>query len=97
MIVTTTPEIAGKTIVEYKGIVFGEVMGGKALMGGWTRDSVIKEFESTMMQVKNEALNRLISHASQVGANAVVGIEFNFNYIGTSMTASATGTAVIIA
>ena len=35
MIVTTTPEIAGKTIVEYKGLVFGEIFSGVKIKIGF--------------------------------------------------------------
>jgi len=95
VIATTTPEIVGKTIIEYKGIVFGEVLG-RATNMGWTKASIINEFENVMVNSKNEALNKLINRAMQIGANAVVGISFDFNYAGASMSISATGTAVVV-
>ena len=93
MIVTTTPSIEGKKIVEYRGIVFGETFAYVNVR--WTAKAVSLAYENAMIKAKGEALDKLINNAARLGANAVAGLAFNFIYTGQSLSASATGTAVI--
>jgi len=97
MIVTTTPEIAGKTIVEYKGLVFGEVIGKTEAV--W-KNSYSGDHENLMKILKQRSLNKLIEQAEESNANAIIGISINHNYHimggGTYITFSATGTAVAV-
>jgi len=94
MVVTTTNDISGKRIVEYKGIVFGEVFD---LAGtGWTNSTIIDNCEGALIKSKNLALDKLKENAFKIGANAIVGVSFVFNYIGHSVSVSATGTAVVV-
>jgi len=95
VIVTTTPEIAGKTIVEYKGIVFGEVLTRMKM--GWTTAGVIAEYEAEMIKAKRAAINKMIDSAAKIAANAVVGVDFDFQSISQGIYISATGTAVVVA
>ena len=99
MILTTTPQIEGKQIVEYKQIVFGEVVvrdfiaGITDIIGG--RSGV---YESRLSRAREEALEELAKRALAVGANAVVGIEVNYTTMGAKnmFVISASGTAVVV-
>lgn len=104
MIITTTPTIEGKQIREYKGLVFGEVVVGANIIrdffagitdiiGG--RSGV---YESKLNTARKEALKELETEAKKVGANAVVGVSFDYQTLGTKdmFVVAATGTAVVI-
>lgn len=104
MIITTTPTIEGKQISEYKGLVFGEVVVGANIIrdffagitdiiGG--RSGV---YESKLNTARKEALKELEAEAKKVGANAVVGVSFDYQTLGTKdmFVVAATGTAVVI-
>jgi len=96
MIITTTPGIEGKTILEYKRIVFGEYVDLR-YFAGWTPTDAIKSSEPRLAQAKCEALNRMIHQASQIGANAVVGVTIHIEMPAVQyMFVSATGTAVVV-
>lgn len=104
MIVTTTPSIEGKQIVEYKGIVFGEVIAGvnmfkdiaaglRNIVGGRSQ-----AYEQELLQARDEALQEMMGRAAQMGANAIVGVDFDYEMLGTGndmMMVIASGTAVI--
>ena len=95
MIVTTTPEIAGKTIIDYKGIVFGEELGTQYSLS-FDIQKNMEKFELLIAKAKQNALNKLVFNAEQRGANAVVGVSFAVDYESASIVVSATGTAVVI-
>ncbi len=102
MIVVTTPTIPGYRIVEVKGIVTGIAprtrgVGGKilasleSLFGG-----EISAFTSEMEKAREEAINRMISKAKELGANAIVGVDIETSEIFQGVVlVSATGTAVV--
>jgi uncharacterized protein YbjQ (UPF0145 family) len=79
MIITTTPAIEGKKIVEYKGIVFGEVISGvnmvKDMMAGLTNifGGRSNTYETELINARQNALREMEERAAQLGANAVVG------------------------
>lgn len=104
MIMTTTPQIENHEILEYKGVVFGEVVSGANivrdffasitdLIGG--RSSV---YESKISDSRQDALRELQANARKLGANAVVGVSFDYTTLGTKsmFMVVATGTAVVI-
>ena len=91
MIITTTPEIAGKTIIEYKGIVFAEEVR-VADKVNWTAKSQIEMTETMIYEANNKAMQKLVHRADEIGANAVVGISF----FTTQRTVNAFGTAVVV-
>lgn len=104
MIITTTPTIENKQIQVYKGLVFGEVVAGSNvvrdfiasitdIIGG--RSGV---YESKLHSARKEALKELEAEARKVGANAVVGVNFDYQTLGTKemFIVVATGTAVVI-
>ena len=105
MILTTTPQIEGRSIVEYMGIVTGEAIMGanifKDLFAG-IRDIVggrSATYEKELMRAQKIALDEVSHRAEQVGANAVVGIDLDYEVIGQNgsmLMVIASGTAVRI-
>ncbi len=105
MIVTTTPSIEGKKIVDYKGIVFGEVITGvnfvKDIGAGFRNffGGRSEGYESELVEARQQALREIIENATQVGANAVVGLDFDYEVLGADngmLMVTASGTAVIV-
>ena len=82
MILTTTPTIEGRTIKEYQGVVFGEVIAGvvflkdiaasfRNLVGG--RSS---SYEDELIQARSAAMGEMRERAEMLGADAVVGVRY---------------------
>ena len=103
MIVTTTPSIEGKKIVEYKGIVFGEVISGvnmvKDMMAGLTNifGGRSNTYETELINARQNALREMEERAAQLGANAVVGVDIDYEVLGADngmLMVTASGTAV---
>jgi len=104
MLMTTTPSIDGKQIVQYCGIVTGEAILGanifKDLFAG-IRDIVggrSATYERELQRARDIALAELSERAAQVGANAVVGIDLDYEVLGQGngmLMVSASGTAVV--
>lgn len=103
MIVTTTPSIEGKKIVEYKGIVFGEVISGvnmvKDMMAGLTNifGGRSNTYESELINARQKAIQEMEERAVQLGANAVVGVDIDYEVLGADngmLMVTASGTAV---
>lgn len=102
---TTTPSIEGKQITEYRGIVTGEaIMGANAfkdLFAG-IRDLVggrSATYERELQRAREIALDELEQWALELGANAVVGIDLDYEVLGGSngmLMVSASGTAVVV-
>lgn len=105
MIITTTPSIEGKTITAYHGIVFGEVVLGmnvfKDMFSG-LRDFFggrSGTYEKGLADARTKCLAELEQRASRLGANAVVGIDVDYEVLGESngmLMVTASGTAVTI-
>jgi uncharacterized protein YbjQ (UPF0145 family) len=105
MILTTTPTIEGKQITNYHGIVFGEVITGvnfvkdflaglRNIVGGRSGS-----YEDELMKARETALQELASRASEKGANAVVGIDIDYEVLGQNngmLMVTASGTAVTV-
>lgn len=105
MIITTTPHIEGHSIREYKGIVFGEVINGvdfvKDFAAGLTNffGGRSGSYEGELIQAREDAIREMKERARQMGANAVVGIDIDYEVLGQSnnmLMVTASGTAVII-
>ncbi len=105
MIVTTTQTIEGKRIVEYRGIVFGEVIAGvdflKDFAAGLTNffGGRSDSYEDELVQARLTALQELQERAAGCGANAVVGIDVDYEVLGANngmLMVSASGTAVVV-
>ena len=105
MIVTTTPSIEGQAIREYKGIVTGEAIVGanvfKDLFAG-IRDIVggrSATYERELGRARQIALDEMAEAASQLGATAVVGVDLDYEVLGSNngmLMVSASGTAVVV-
>lgn len=105
MILTTTEQVAGKEIIEYKGLATGEVVAGinfikdigaglRNFFGGRS-----KGYENEIIQAREEALSELEERARELGANAVVGIKINMEAMGADggmIIVAVTGTAVVV-
>lgn len=103
MLLTTTPTIEGHKILSYKGIVNGEVIFGTNIVRDLLasiRDVVggrSGSYETVLIEGRANALKEMEERAARMGANAVVGIDIDYETIGESMImVSATGTAVTI-
>ena len=104
MIVTTTPNIEGKTIRDYRGIVIGEVIVGANLfrdlfasitdiVGGRSG-----KYENVLKRARDEALLEMQAEAAKLGANAVIGVDLDYEVVGVKgsmLMVSSSGTAVI--
>ena len=103
MIITTTHTIEGKKIIEYKGVVFGEVINGIHFMKDFAASITnftcgrSKEYEQEVIKARSEALNEMVQRAEELGANAIVGVKVDVETINESMLmVTATGTSVLI-
>lgn len=104
MIITTTPNIEGKKIIEYKGIVFGEVISGidivKDFAAGLTNifGGRSNSYEQELIQARYNAVQEMEKHAALMGANAVVGVDIDYEVLGANgnmIMVTASGTAVV--
>ena len=100
MIVTTTPSIDGRRITAYRGIVTGEAILGanifRDLFAG-IRDIVggrSAAYEQEMAKARALALHEMQERAAALGAEAVVGVDLDYEVINNMLMVSASGTAV---
>ena len=104
MIITTTPQIEGRRITRYCGVVAGEAILGanvfKDLFAG-LRDIVggrSGAYEDVLQRARDQALGEMRMRAATLGANAVVGVDLDYEVIGQNgsmLMVSASGTAII--
>ena len=103
MILTTTPTIEGHTITEYKGVVFGEVIAGVNFIkdfGASIRNIIggrSSSYEAEIIEARTQALKELEERAKAVGADAVIGIDIDYEVLGQNngmLMVTASGTAV---
>ena len=107
ILVTTTPSVDGRRIVAYKGLVGGDAILGanmfrdffagiRDILGGRSG-----AYEKVLRKAKTEAVNDMMEQAREVGANAVVGVDLDYETIqiqdgGSMLMVSASGTAVVL-
>lgn len=105
MLVTTTPIIEGKRIIRYYGIVSGETIIGANVFRDFLagiRDFVggrSGAYEEVLRQAKDTAIREMEEQAARLGANAVIGVDLDYETVGGSgrmLMVTATGTAVTI-
>lgn len=105
MIVTTTNAIEGKRILEYKGIVFGEVISGvnfiKDFKAGLTNffGGRSGSYENELIEAREAALRELEERAMAVGGNAVIGVDVDYEVLGqggSMLMVTVSGTAVLV-
>jgi uncharacterized protein YbjQ (UPF0145 family) len=107
MIIVTTPTMEGRRITNYLGLVTGDAILGanifRDLFAG-IRDIVggrSAAYEKELRQAKRIALVEMMDEATELGANAVVGVDLDYETIemgsgGGMLMVSATGTAVVV-
>lgn len=104
MISVTTPTLENGEIVEYKGLVTGEVVAGinfikdfgasiRNIVGGRSQG-----YEEEIVKSRIEAVREMEMRAEQMGANAVVGVDIDYETFGNAgmLIVSASGTAVVV-
>ncbi len=105
MIVTTTPAVEGRRIVEYKGIVFGEVVSGvnfvKDIAASFSNffGGRSGSYEEELIAARQNALAEMEQRAAELGANAVVGVDIDYEVLGADngmLMVTASGTAVYV-
>ncbi len=102
MIVTTTPSIEGRGIASYRGIVVGEAIIGanvfRDIFAGIT--DIIGgrsgAYETSLAEARQTALRELEERARALGADAVVGVDLDYEVINNMLMVSASGTAVTL-
>lgn len=103
MIVTTTQGIEGKSIKSYYGIVAGEAIMGANIM----RDLFASitdiiggrsgAYEEKLIEARQIAISEMTAHATRMGANAVVGVDIDYEVVRDGMLmVTASGTAVYV-
>ena len=118
MILSTTPQIEGHPIREYKGVVTGETIIGanmfkdflagiRDIVGGrsGSYEKVLMEAKDTSMQemmhmeAKDTSMQEMMQRAQALGANAIVGIDIDYETVGANgsmLMVATSGTAVVI-
>ena len=105
MIMTTTPTIEGQTIREYKGIVTGETIIGANMFKDFMasiRDVIggrSGSYEKVLAEAKDTSLQEMMQRAERMGANAIVGIDIDYETVGQSgsmLMVATSGTAVVV-
>jgi uncharacterized protein YbjQ (UPF0145 family) len=105
MLLTTTPNFEGKRIIEYKGLVTGETIIGANIFKDFfagIRDIVggrSGSYERVLREAKKTAVAEMKEYAAKMGANAIVGIDLDYETLGQGngmLMVTASGTAVVI-
>ena len=105
MIFTTTPQIEGSPVLEYKGIVTGEtIVGANAFKDFFAsiRDIIggrSGSYEKVLRRAKDTSISEMAERARDLGANAIIGIDIDYETIGergSMLMVTVSGTAVVI-
>lgn len=105
MLVSTTPNLEGKRILEYKGIVFGEIVVGvnflKDFAAGLTNffGGRSGSYEGELIEARENAIAEMQKRASMMDANAVIGVDIDYEVLGQGnnmLMVIASGTAVVV-
>jgi len=105
MLLSTTPTIEGHPIQQYFGVVSGEVIIGANFLKDFTASlhdffgGRASAYEDTLIEAKENAMREMEQRAARMGANAIVGIDLDYETVGQSgsmLMVSCSGTAVRI-
>jgi uncharacterized protein YbjQ (UPF0145 family) len=114
MILATTKKVPGYKILEYRGLVMGVTVRSRGYFAAWCASfqtcagGEISQYTTQLLETRNESLNRMVADAQARGANAIVGIKFDNDELGSKKASSksdmtiannatvAVGTAVIV-
>ena len=103
MLLTTTPSVEGRKIANYYGVVTGEVIIGANFLKDFTASlhdffgGRASSYERTLVEAKENAMKEMEERAARMGANAVIGIDIDYETVGQSssmLMVSCSGTAV---
>ena len=101
MLIVTTDTVEGKRVVQYLGIVSGDAIVGANFVRDFfasVRDVVggrAGGYEKALRGAKQHALDDMVEQAQELGANAVIGVDLDYETVGdTMLMVSANGTAV---
>jgi uncharacterized protein YbjQ (UPF0145 family) len=104
-VITTTPNVEGKKIVEYKEIVYGEVISGvdfvKDFVAGLSNffGGRSGSYEGELVQAREAATREMKDRALSLGANAIVGVDVDYEVLGQGgnmLMVTVSGTAVVV-
>ena len=82
MLISNTPDIPGKTITEFHGVVAGNTVRakhvGKDILAGFKNivGGELKDYTELLQEARNEAMERMKTQAESMGANAIVNVRF---------------------
>jgi uncharacterized protein YbjQ (UPF0145 family) len=104
MLVTTTSTVEGRPVTRYIGLVSGEAIIGANIVKDFfagIRDIVggrAGMYEESLRDAKNIAIQEMLNQAKQQGANAVIGVDLDYETVGNGsmLMVSASGTAVVL-
>lgn len=105
MLMTTTPNVEGRRIREYRGVVTGEAILGanvfKDFFAG-IRDIVggrSAAYEQELQRARDIAMAEIVQLAEELGANAIIGLDLDYETVGpqgSMLMVSVSGTAVVV-
>jgi uncharacterized protein YbjQ (UPF0145 family) len=105
MLITTTPNVEGRRIREYRGVVTGEAILGanvfKDFFAG-IRDIVggrSAAYEQELQRARDIAMREIEQLAEELGANAIIGLDLDYETVGpqgSMLMVSVSGTAVVV-
>lgn len=105
MILTTTPNVEGYPVKSYLGLVCGEVISGVDFVKDFTAGLTnffggrSGSYEKELIESREQAVNEMAQRAAQMGANAIIGIDIDYEVLGQGgnmLMVTASGTAVTI-
>lgn len=105
MIITTTPNVEGRKIREYRGIVFGEVISGVDFVRDFAAGLTdffggrSASYEEELMKARKNALQEMEQRAMELGCDAVVGVDLDYEVLGSGgsmLMVTASGTGVVL-
>lgn len=105
MILTTTPNVEGYPVKSYLGLVCGEVISGVDFVKDFTAGLTnffggrSGSYEKELIEAREQAVNEMAQSAAQMGANAIIGIDIDYEVLGQGgnmLMVTASGTAVTI-
>ncbi len=105
MIISTTPQLEGYPIKKYIGVVTGEVISGANFFKDFKASLTdffggrSGSYENVLQEAKNAALKEMEERATAMGANAIVGVDLDYETLGAQnsmLMVTCSGTAVVI-
>ena len=101
MIITTTHVVEGRPVQEYVGLVMGETIVGANIVKDFSVRDIVggraKAYEEALRAARQEALREMAKTAADLGADAVVGVDIDYEVLGKArgmLMVTSAGTAV---